>query len=114
MYGFEKFWRPEYDWDFLMVTDYNYDYQELSKGHSWQVSTLCNSDFKNALGADCEDHRPGTTWCEFAEDLVIYGVVNEHGILETGLQCPQCGCGADGAVNLNDVYAEKGTSTNFG
>ena len=40
--------------------------------------------------------------------MVAYGIVNEHGILETGLNCPQCGYGANDAANLNDVYAEKG------
>ena len=104
---------PEDDWQFLNNQDYEYDYQDLSKGHSFQVSAVCNPDFRNAFGYNCEKQGRGS-WCKFARDLVQNGVVNEHGILETGLQCPQCGCGAGGAVNLNDLYADKGTSPYFG
>ena len=28
-------------------------------------------------------------------------------IYETVLQCPECGCGAGGTVNLNDLYAAE-------
>ena len=30
---------------------------------------------------------------------------NENGAFETGLNCPQCGCGTNGVENLNDVPA---------
>ena len=46
-------------------------------------------------------------WIFLLTFFVGFAVANEHDILETGLQCSQCGCGADGAANLNDVYAEK-------
>ena len=36
-----------------------------------------------------------------------YENFNENGTLETLLQCPQCGFGAEGAANLNDLYAAE-------
>ena len=43
--------------------------------------------------------------------FVFFGNVNTNGILETTLQCPQCGCGAKGAANLNDHYIEEQTGS---
>ena len=33
--------------------------------------------------------------------------LNTNGHLETFLQCPQCGCGSEGAANLMDVYTAE-------
>ena len=39
--------------------------------------------------------------------LLSGGNWNTNGIYETFLQCPQCGCGSEGAANLNDLYAAE-------
>ena len=39
--------------------------------------------------------------------MVGWAYYNTNGHLETWLQCPQCGCGAEGAANLNDLYAAE-------
>ena len=88
-------------------------------GESFKFSLSCNPDFVNAYGRDCDfiaNHHVYTIentkvpYCEaFAQQLFQYAASNEQGILETNLQCPQCGCGADipgRAKNLNDVYAK--------
>ena len=33
--------------------------------------------------------------------------LNTNGHLETLLQCPICGCGSEGAANLNDLFAAE-------
>ena len=93
---------PEDDW--FMYSDY----ENAEMGETLELSFDCNPDFKDTDGDDCEDWgRLG--YCDAtAGDFIKYGVVNEAGILETGLQCPQCGCDEDGAANLNKVYFDKG------
>ena len=93
---------PADDW--YMYSDY--DYGEM--GEELEFSTNCNPDFKDTDGDNC-DYYINEGYCDGSAQFYIrYSNVNEHGILENGLNCPQCGCGADGPVNLNDVYAEKG------
>ena len=82
-------------------------------GHTLQVSESCNSDFihdeqfKQFEQLDCEKikHFGG---CGLEVNVLIFlGHWNTHGHLETFLQCPQCGCGSEGAANLNDLYAAE-------
>ena len=89
--------------DWYMYSDY--DYGDL--GEELEISASCNPDFIDSDGDDCESYRG---YCDQfnAKSLIEIATVNEHGILETALNCPQCGCDANGAANLNDVYAEKG------
>ena len=75
-------------------------------GQTHKFSTLCNADFVASDGYNCDEHFE-YGYCEDAAfTMVYYASENTDGIWETGLQCPQCGCGAGGAVNLNDLYAE--------
>lgn len=54
------------------------------------------------------DEMASVGYCNIkVEYLVRYGFLNTNGIFETLLQCPQCGCGAEGAANLNDLYAAE-------
>jgi len=93
---------PDDDW----WIDSDQDYGEM--GEELEFSTQCNPDFIDTYADDCEEYAI-SGYCDYsAQEFIEYSSVNEHGILETGLQCPQCGCGSDGAANLNDVYAEKG------
>ena len=81
------------------------DYYEL--GHSLVVSELCNPNFVDKSGLDCEGYAQNK-WCgDRVELLIRYGVLNTNGILETIRQCPQCGCGDDGAANLNELYTAE-------
>ena len=88
-------------------------------GESFKISLSCNPDFVDVYGLDCDsiaNHNSGkftntiVPYCEaFSWVSIRFAVPNEHGILETNLQCPQCGCGADfpdRAKNLYDIYAK--------
>ena len=84
-------------------------YDNAEMGESFEFSTLCNPDFRDGDGDNCYWNAENN-WCSnaSAKALIALASVNEHGILETALNCPQCGCDANGAANLNDVYADKG------
>ena len=82
---------------------YNYD---ISGGQTHKFSELCNADFVSSDGYNCEEHAEKGYCEDDAFEMVYYASENTDGIWETGLQCPQCGCGADGAVNLNDLYVD--------
>ena len=88
--------------------------RNVSMGESFEFSDSCNPDFKDLDERGCEELISYYYSCNFpAQGYFEYAVFNEQGILETfGLQCPQCGCGADGATNLNDVWAELGSMLN--
>ena len=80
-------------------------------GDSIQVSTSCNPNFTyfRSSGEDCDAIKEfGEDGCDATVQALIYnGVWNRNGHLETFLQCPQCGCGSEGAVNSNDLYAAE-------
>ena len=77
----------------------------FESGVSLEVSSECNADFVDKVGENCDDYAHG---CHntHVESLVYGGATNANGILETGLNCPKCGCWADGAENLNDLLAD--------
>ena len=90
----------------------SYDYFEA--GHSLQVSESCNPNltfvytFNNDLiQLDCDEikYHGG---CDLpVSRLIKFGQWNTNGIYETFLQCPACGCGSEGAANLNDLYTAE-------
>lgn len=84
-----------------------YGISHIEHGHSPVVSGLCNPNFVDKDGYDCEDYFENGYCDDMITQLIFYSVWNENGILETSRQCPQCGCGADGAVNLNNLYADE-------
>ena len=73
-------------------------------GHSLQVSRSCNPNFI----WNCDDHENYDDACNSSvAGLFYYSNLNTNGHLETFLQCPQCGCGSEGAANLMDLYAAE-------
>ena len=112
-----KFIVPEWtynNYDYLPYAQYAYPeyYYDVSEhyklsGNPLAVSELCNPHFVNNLNNNCEDIAK-YKWCDVSvRVLVYYGVLNENGTFETNRQCPQCGCGVNGADNLNDLYADE-------
>ena len=78
----------------------------MDLGQSFEVSRECNPNFKRTDIWSCDALKAGTGYCNIkVVHLVRYGFLNTDGIFETLLQCPQCGCGVEGAANLNDLYA---------
>ena len=79
-------------------------FEDFEIGHSIQVSESCNPNFL-LYGRPCNYI---TNFCNTpVNSLLTYGNWNINGLYETALQCPQCGCGAEGAANLNDLYAAE-------
>ena len=92
---------------------YDYDDNSYEIGHSLEVSDSCNPDFIDASTLNCT--TISEQWqCDgyYVDELLYYSTINEYGILETALQCPQCGCGADGALNLYDLLADDSNRKN--
>ena len=80
----------------------------LEPGQSIEVSRLCNPNFKGFRGASrCDSYNIHDICRLSVRALIYYGHKNSNGFLETVLQCPQCGCGAEDAANLNDLYVEE-------
>ena len=85
----------------------------MEAGDSIQVSESCNPNFihyfflEPDIKYNCDEIMNmglcGTT----VLNLIHYSQWNTDGHLETFLQCPQCGCGSEGAANLNDLYAAE-------
>ena len=86
--------------DFGMAANF-----EADEGHAFKFSELCNPDWVASNGyPNCEQAAFRGFCKDMVIDLVYLASENAEGIWETALQCPQCGCRADGAVNLNDLY----------
>ena len=99
------------DWYIRLQEDLN-DVVTFEAGHSIQVSESCNPNFLYSVPYssdpyDC-DRVKHFDMCTFQVNFLIGGGnLNINGIYETALQCPQCGCGSEGAANLDDLYAAE-------
>ena len=101
-----------YWYTFVLPDDFHVYYNnEVSGGQALEFSKLCNADFVDSDGWNCAEFAENGFCEDSADNMVYYATENADGIWETGLQCPQCGCGDDGAVNLNDLYAADGDRT---
>ena len=90
---------------YTFVTPDSFNYVET--GVSLTVSNQCNEDFADTDGDGCAMYSE-YGWCDQnAEFHVYYGVTNANGVFETGLNCPQCGCTANGAESLYDRLADS-------
>ena len=80
-----------------------------------KISNLCNSSFQNRIGYDCNTFL-NNGWCALnsvpAEFYIAQGVQTYNGI-ETGLNCPQCGCNVN-PPSLYDVNWEPISTTQLG
>ena len=68
------------------------------------LSTECDPNFADRYGDDCEWYVESTGEnCQHAAngELLQYGVLTAEGF-KTGLNCPACGCGANGPINMQD------------
>ena len=57
---------------------------------SYELSNVCNPDYVDQWGRDCDDWKP---WCNWWEDgsFIFFGMESQNGLV-TALNCPQCGC----------------------
>ena len=114
-----KFVVPEENW-WSYATGANGKTSPLELGQSLEISALCNPNFmifdpffETSPKWSCEDIfiRGICTTHTSAKGYVYFGNFNTNGFLETPLQCPQCGCGATGAANLNELNIEEETGS---
>lgn len=99
-------------WYTFIIPD---DFQELVGGRVYKISTECNKRWKDNRGDNCATYSE-RGWCSADTDKSVSAAEyfardasdrDGDGILETALNCPQCGCGGDGVTNLNDIYANQ-------
>ena len=79
--------------------------ESVELGQSVEFSGTCNPNFEAWL--TCENAQDYNLCTLSVQAIFNYGTYNENNHFETFLQCPQCGCGAQGAVNINDLYAAE-------
>ena len=78
---------------------YEFDYALYSKS--------CNPEFKDVYGRNCAflaENDGCTLFVTAGEELILRRTPNKDSIWETALQCPQCGCGPEGAFKLDLYY----------
>ena len=85
---------------FNYVTD-EYYYEDFSC--EYPISTVCDPNFVDNDGQDCNWYARWGTNCERIPNTVLlrYGVYTVEGI-KTGLNCPECGCGQNGAIRMHE------------
>ena len=81
-------------------------------------SNQCNPDFIDGQNGAIIESMDACDyyeryWCNsnftittFLPSFLLRASQNADGLWETGLSCPQCGCGSDNAINYNDLYEE--------
>ena len=106
----------EYYNDYPDYIDYGDEYSYISGPHlelnlgenAIQLSGSCNPDFVDWTGANCTLYGEEGFCEETVLERLFYSNLNSDGIWETGENCPECGCGENGAANLNDVLVDEG------
>ena len=80
-------------------------WQESSESFKCEftVSTVCDPNYTDSYGSDCTYYETFGENCKFLtnQEMIRYGVLTAGGY-KTGLNCPGCGCGGNGPINLND------------
>ena len=105
------FVRPDDNLNWKIPSQDSNSFDFFEAGHSLQVSEPCNPNLIYTTfllqQLDC-DKIEFVGGCNLSViGLIFHGHWNTNGHLETFLQCPQCGCGSEGATNLNDLYAAE-------
>ena len=93
------------------VQTYNYYWNDETMESSFDdftceftLSTECDPNFVDKLGDDCEWYMKATSGkCQNMsnKDMLQFGVLTAEGF-KTALNCPVCGCGEIGPINMHD------------
>ena len=98
-------WTNEWNRYDETINSFYYDtssnYLELSLEHT--ISLVCNPDFVDIWGTDCDTYAFEFELCETQtnEIMVALGQITQNGI-ETILNCPQCGCTNNNPIKLGE------------
>ena len=75
---------------------------DFKGGTDLRISRLCNPNHVgHASWHTCAYHKRNEH-CDDPYTIIGTGKFTSDGYLETLLSCPQCGCGANGARDIND------------
>ena len=74
----------------------------MKEGAFVQISTACDPNHVGR-GSWVTCDLLAKHYCEDPWNLIINARLRSDGILETGLSCPQCGCGENGALKITDL-----------
>ena len=93
------------------VHDYHYYWNDETLEGTWEeytceftISTVCDPNFVDNIGDDCDYYVRATGGkCQFTPNgnLLKFGVLTAEGF-KTALNCPACGCGENGPINMHD------------
>ena len=100
---------PEQCYPYVHEDDYfynydTYDYYYEDFSCEYTVSTVCDPNFVDTYGDDCDWYERNLGYlCEdyTNENFLHYGFLTTEGY-KTGLNCPACGCGENGPINMHD------------
>ena len=109
MRGWLHAWSPECllakkCYAYVHSDDYFYhDYNSYNEDWECQftLSTECDPYFIDNVGDDC-NYYDGRYCHRSNEFMLSYGTISPTGGVMTGLNCPQCGCGEDGPIRMED------------
>ena len=76
-------------------------YQYLSNGAHLKIDNLCDADFEDYNGRNCSVYLENDLCNDSPGFYLDNAVWSNHGY-ETGLNCPECGCGPN-PTSLYDV-----------
>ena len=93
------------------VHEYNYYFNVETLEGDWEdykcmftISTVCDPNFADSHGDDCDwyvEANGGECQLIPNANLIEYGVLTAEGF-KTALNCPACGCGENGPINMNE------------
>ena len=92
---------------FYNYETYNYYYEDFACEYT--VSSVCDPNFVDKYGNDCDWYESnfGDNCEEYTNDQMLeYGFLTAKGF-KTGLNCPGCGCGENGPINMHDRDASR-------
>ena len=72
-----------------------------SSGRYQTIDNVCNAEFLDPMNADCNDYAE-QGMCNNSADfyLQMTRAKNVRGQIQTGLNCPQCGCNVNPKVGF--------------
>ena len=83
-----------------------YDYDDLTHENvfcEYTVSSVCDPNFVDRYGDGCDWYERRGECEDLSNDLLLsYGIFTTAEGFKTGLNCPSCGCGKNGPINMND------------
>lgn len=81
-------------------------------GRTIEVSYLCSPNYVDSFNRNCKqlskycENVPNSTFnAKHFPSYLAYATQNRYGYWQTLLNCPECGCGEDGAMKLYNINA---------